>query len=263
MPPLGIIGGMNAASPIDLPGLRRSCAHCSLHQLCLAGGMSDAEMQRLDAIVRQRRPLAAGARLFRMGEAMGSVFVTRDGAVKTVTVDENGDEQIIGFHLPGELIGLDALADGRHRCEAVALTRASLCEIPFTELGEVAGRIPGLQQQLLRVIGMSLGRDHDHKTMLLRRQANERIALFLHGLSERYRITGGDARRLQLPMSRIDIANYLGLALETVSRGFGRLHDDGLIAVIGRQVTVIDAPALAALAHGRPAPATAARQLAG
>lgn len=169
MPLLGVIGCMSAASPIDLPGLRRSCAHSSLHSLCLAGGMSDAEMQRLDAIDRQRRPLAAGARLFRMGEVMGSVFVTRGGAAKTVTVDKNGDEQIIGFHLPGELIGLDALADGRHRCQAVALTRASLCEIPFVKLGEVAGRIPGLQQQLLRAIGMSLSRNHDHKTMLVRR----------------------------------------------------------------------------------------------
>ncbi len=243
--------GMEAvAAAIDLPGLRRSCAQCSLQQLCLADGMTQEDLIRLDDIIRQRRPLSAGARLFRMGESLGSVFVTRDGAVKTVTFGENGDEQIIGFHLPGELIGLDALADGKHRCEAVALTQTSLCEIPFAQLGDIAAKIPGLQQQLLRVIGMSVGRDQDHKEILVRRQANERIALFLHGLSERYKAIRRDEIRLQLPMSRIDIANYLGLALETVSRGFTRLQDDGLIEVHGRQVALVDPAALMRLAHG-------------
>lgn len=244
---------------LDVPGLRRSCGQCSLQQLCLAGGMTHEDLARLDEIIRQRRPLAAGTRLFRMGEAMGSVFVTRDGAVKTVTFGENGDEQIIGFHLPGELIGLDALADGKHRCEAVALTSTTLCEVPFARLGEVAAQIPGLQQQLLRVIGMSVGRDQDHKEILVRRQANERIALFLHGLSERYRVIGHDPLRLHLPMSRIDIANYLGLALETVSRGFTRLQEDGLIDVHGRQVTLIEPIGLTHLAHGLAEPPKPAR----
>ena len=254
---------MEAVAPLDLPGLRRSCAQCSLQQLCLADGMTQADLIKLDDIIRQRRPLASGARLFRMGEAMGSVFVTRDGAVKTVTFGENGDEQIIGFHLPGELIGLDALADGKHRCEAVALTQTSLCEIPFGQLGEIAAKIPGLHQQLMRVIGMSVGRDQDHKEILVRRQANERIGLFLHGLSERYKGIGRDAIRLQLPMSRIDIANYLGLALETVSRGFTRLQDDGLIEVHGRRVELIDPATLARLAHGLAEEAPARRRQAG
>ncbi|MGY0505812.1 cyclic nucleotide-binding domain-containing protein [Luteimonas sp. e5] len=241
---------MDAATVIDLPGLRRSCAQCSLQQLCLAGGMSESDLRRLDEIIRVRRPLEAGAHLFRMGDAMDSVFVTRDGAVKTVTYSEAGDEQIVGFHLPGELIGLDALANGEHRCEAVALTATSLCEIPFERLGEIAAGIPGLQQQLMRVIGMSVDRDQDHKEILVRRQANERIALFLHGLSERLKAIGRDPLRFRLPMSRIDIANYLGLALETVSRGFTRLEDDGLIDVHGRQLELLDAAQLGRIAHG-------------
>ena len=241
---------MEVVTVVDLPGLRRSCAQCSLQQLCLAGGMTRDDLVRLDNIIRVRRPLASGAHLFRMGDGMGSVFVTRDGAVKTVTFSENGDEQIVGFHLPGELIGLDALANGQHRCDAVALTETSLCEIPFAQLGEIAAKIPGLQHQLMRVIGMSVGRDQDHKEILVRRQANERIALFLHGLSERLRAIGRDPVRIRLPMSRIDIANYLGLALETVSRGFTRLQEEGLIDVHGRQVTVLDAATLTRLAHG-------------
>lgn len=246
----GIMGSMDNVRHVDLPGLRRSCAQCSLQQLCLAGGMNLDDLARLDDIVRQRRPLSAGAPLFRMGDSLGSVFVARDGAVKTVTFGENGDEQIVSFHLPGELIGLDALADGKHRCDAIALTATSLCEIPFTQLGEVAAKIPGLQQQLLRVIGMSVGRDQDHIEILVRRQANERIALFLHGLAERYKAIGRDSERLTLPMSRIDVANYLGLALETVSRGFTRLQDDGLIHVQGRQVALLQPEALNRLAHG-------------
>lgn len=257
-------GGMESATVVDLPGLRRSCAQCSLQQLCLAGGMSHDDLRKLDEIIQTRRPVASGAHLFRMGDGMGSVFVTRDGAVKTVTYGENGDEQIVGFHLPGELIGLDALASGHHRCDAVALTATSLCEIPFDRLGGIAAQIPGLQQQLMRVIGMSLARDQDHKEILVRRQANERIALFLHGLSERLKAIGRDPDRIRLPMSRIDIANYLGLALETVSRGFTRLQEEGLIDVHGRQVELLDRHALGQLAHGLAPPATeAARRRAG
>lgn len=257
------MGAMETANVIDLPGLRRNCAQCSLQQLCLAGGMTLDDLRRLDAIIRVRRPVGAGSHLFRMGDAMGSVFVTRDGAVKTVTYSEGGDEQIVGFHLPGEIFGLDALASGEHRCDALTLTDTSLCEIPFDRLGEIAAQIPGLQQQLMRVIGLSLGRDQDHKEILVRRQANERIALFLHGLSERLRAIGRDPVRIRLPMSRIDIANYLGLALETVSRGFTRLQEEGFIEVRGRHVDVLDGDALAGLAHGRTPQPMAGRHAAG
>ena len=223
--------------------------HCSLRQLCLPAGISAGELQKLDSIVRRRRPVAQNERLYRPGDAMGAVYVARDGAFKTVTISEQGEEQIIGFHLPGELIGLDALADGTHRCEAVALTTANVCEVPFEELSEVASQLPGLQQQLLRVIGQSVCRDHDHLGMLVRRQAVERIALFLHGLAERYRSIGDSATSFRLPMSRDDIARYLGLALETVSRGFGKLQDDGVIEVTGRMVEVRDPAELDRLAH--------------
>src|SRR5207344_3000005 len=122
-----------------------------------------------------------GERLFRAGDGMQAVYVARDGAFKTVSVSEDGEEQILGFHLAGELIGLDALGDGKHRCEAIALTTANVCEVPFSELTQVAAQLPSLQQQLLRVIGHSMNRDTDHREILVRRQANERIALFLHG----------------------------------------------------------------------------------
>ena len=240
---------MSSIVPLDLATLRRGCAHCSLRQLCLPAGIAPAELQRLDEIVRRRRPLAPGERLFRPGDPLAAVYVARDGAFKTVSLSEEGEEQVLGFHLPGELIGLDALGAGEHRCEAVALTAANVCEVPFEQLAAVAAQLPSLQQQLLRVIGQSMGRDQDHLGMLVRRQAGERIALFLHGLFERYRHLGQGTNHFKLPMSREDIARYLGLALETVSRGFGRLQDDGVIAVTGRQVAILDVAELDRLAH--------------
>lgn len=234
---------------LDLVRLRRGCAQCSLQQLCLPAGIGAQDLVRLDEIVRQRRPMERGERLFRFGDTLSAVYVARDGAFKTVSLNEEGDEQIIGFHLPGELVGLDALGTGVHRCEAVALTAANVCEVPFEDLTNVAAELPSLQQQLMRVIGQSVGRDHDHMEILVRRQANERIALFLHGLSERLLHIGQSGTDFKLPMSREDIGSYLGLALETVSRGFTRLQDDGVIGVFGRRVEIVDSVELNKLAH--------------
>lgn len=241
---------MNDTGPLDLARLRRSCAQCSLQQLCLPAGITAHELVRLDEIVRRRRTIERGERLFRIGDPLSAVFVARDGAFKTVSISEDGEEQVVGFHLPGELIGLDALGEGTHRCEAIALSSANVCDVPFDQLTEVATQLPSLQHQLLRVIGHSLNRDHDHMGMLVRRQANERIALFLHGLGERFRQIGQSPVSFKLPMSREDIARYLGLALETVSRGFTRLQEDGVIDVHGRRVEVLDSDELNRLAHG-------------
>ena len=241
---------MSDSPVLDLIQLRRGCTYCSVRQLCLPGGIGNDEMLRLDQIVQRRRPIARGERLFRLGDPLAAVYVTRDGAFKSVSISEDGEEQVLGFHLPGELIGLDALGSGEHRCEDVALTAGNVCEIPYDQLSTVAAQIPSLQQQLLRVIGQSVGRDHDHLGILVRRQANERIALFLHSLGERYRNVGQSDRQFQLPMSREDIARFLGLALETVSRGFSRLQDDGVIAVTGRRVEILNVAELLRLAHG-------------
>ena len=249
--------GVSDAKLIDLAILRRSCAQCSLRQLCLPAGIKVDELEQLDRIVKRRRPLERGERLFRTGDRLQSVYVARDGAIKTVSSNAEGEEQVLGFHLPGDLVGLDALGSGTHRCEAVALTTANVCEVPFEQLTQVAAQLPSLQQQLMRVIGQGVDRDQDHMGMLARRQANERIALFLHGLGERYRQVGQSGTDIRLPMSREDIASYLGLALETVSRGFTRLQEDGVVSVLGRRVEVVDRVALARLAHtgSDPAPA--------
>lgn len=241
-------------TPIDLASLRRSCGHCSLRQLCLPAGIGASDLARLDEVVRRRRPLRRDERLFHHGDALSSIYVARNGAFKTVSLSEGGDERVIGFHLPGEIMGLDALAGDGHRCEAVALDPSEVCEVPVDELAAVAAQLPGLQRQLMRVIGQSIALDRDHAEMLTRRHANERIALFLHGMGERLQQIGQSSLRFRLAMSREDIASYLGLAIETVSRGFTRLQEDGVIAASGRQVEVLDPAELIRLAHGREPP---------
>lgn len=241
---------MDAAAPIDIARLRRSCEECSLAQLCLPAGMDRQDLGRLDGLVQKRRPLQRGDRLFRTGDPLGSVYVASEGAFKTVVTNENGEEHVLGFQLPGELFGLDAVGSGYHRCEAIALEESRVCELPFSSLANVASQLPGLQRQLLRVMGQSADRDQDHVGLLSRRQASERVAMFLQGLAHRFHRLGHSAVDFHLPMSRDEIARYLGLALETVSRGFSRLHEDGVIEVRGRRVQVLDAQALQNAANG-------------
>ncbi|RDY67499.1 helix-turn-helix domain-containing protein [Lysobacter soli] len=242
---------MSDPQVIDLEALRRRCSQCSLQQLCLPAGVSAQDLDQLDSMVRRRKTVGAAERLFRAGDNFAAVYVAREGAFKTVCISSEGEEQIVGFHIPGEIIGLDAMGEGRHRCEAIALTKANVCEVPFAQLTEIAARVPGLQRQLLRVIGKDINRAHEHTSNLAaRRGAHERLALFLHGLLQRYRLVNGKASStFKLPMSREDIARYLGMANETVSRAFARLQTDRVIVIAGRRVDVLDEDLLTQAAH--------------
>jgi CRP/FNR family transcriptional regulator len=232
---------------VDLGRLRRSCSGCSLRSLCLPAGVYGEDLERLDAVVRARLPLSAGDGLFHAGDALYNLYVVRAGCIRTTHPASDGDEQVIGFHLPGELLGLDAISDGHHHCDAVALERTSVCSVPFDQLEDVASHVPGLQHQMLRIISQELVQDHQHLVALGRRTARERLALFLHSLSQRLYAAGYSGEDFRLPMSRDDIASYLGLALETVSRLLGRLSDEGVIAVERRRVRVLDAAMLASI----------------
>lgn len=241
---------MDTAPVVDLDALRRNCANCSLRQLCLPAGIGAEDVERLDRVVKRRKPVNRGEHLFRVGSPLARIYVAREGTFKTVACSEDGEEQVIGFHLPGELIGLDALGEGEHRCDAVALENARVCEVPLEDLQAIAAQVPGLQRQLLRVIGRSMARDQDHLEMMSRRQANDRVMLFLHSLSQRLETLGRDGSAFSLPMTREDIGSYLGLVIETVSRSFTKLQDDGVIAVRGRQVRLLQRREMANAVHG-------------
>lgn len=219
--------------------MRRSCALCALRELCLPAGIHGADLARLNAIVRDKRLLDRGKTLFLQGDRFRALYVVRSGSLKTFVENHAGDVQVLGFHLPGEIVGMDALASDRHLCGSEALERTSVCELPYAQLQRVAGEIPKLLQQLVRVISREVGADQGHLVMMGRRQAQERLAIFLRNFTERYERLSRDPLKLSLPMSRHDLANYLGLAMETVSRLFGRLEAEGVIAVDRKKVRIL------------------------
>ncbi len=233
---------------VDLAVLRSACSKCALSQLCLPAGVDSEDMLRLDETVQTRRPLQRGQTLFAEGAEFHSLFVVRAGTFKTFSSSEEGEVQILGFHLPGEIIGFDALADDQHRCTAEALDQASVCEIPYNRLSDVAQKIPGLQRQLMRIASREMVKDHEHLVMMGRRQAQERLAIFLRSLSDRHLRLQHIHDDFVLSMSRQDIANYLGLVVETVSRLFTRFEESGVLTVDRKRIRIRDFARLSELA---------------
>lgn len=225
---------------LDFAQLRRSCSACALHDLCLPASISADEMVVLDAIVRARRPFDRGQQLFVSGTVFRALFVVRSGSFKSTLRADNGEEQVLGFHLPGEIIGFDALADDVHRCNAEAMQRSSVCEVPYAQLDEFAASVPSLRRQLMRIAGREVIKDHEHLMVMGRKQAQERLAIFLRSLSDRYGNLHRDRNLLELPMSRHELANYLGLVVETVSRMFTRFEELGVLEVNRKQIRILD-----------------------
>ncbi|NBB93322.1 MAG: helix-turn-helix domain-containing protein [Gammaproteobacteria bacterium] len=224
----------------DLDQVRRHCARCDLRDLCLPAGLDAADVERVDDIVADRTSLATGSTLYHAGSPFRALYVIKTGSLKTQAVSEGGELQILGFHLPGEIMGFDALAGERHQCSAEALEASSVCRLPYAELERICAAVPGLQRQFMRLVSREMGDDHDHMAMMGRNQAIARLALFLHSMSKRQTRLGRSADQLTLTMSRADLANYLGLVLETVSRLFGRLQEMGLIEVRRREIKILD-----------------------
>lgn len=225
---------------LDLQRLRRSCQSCGLQQLCLPAAIAGDDLKRLDEIVQARRPLERSRNLFLPGTPFHSLFVVRSGSFKSFVTNEQGETQILGFHLPGEILGLDAISSERHQCTAEALERTTVCEVPFAQLSQIALEVPDLQRQLLRVISREVMRDHEHLVMMGRRHAQERLAIFLLSLSQRYGRLKRDPGYLTLPMSRYELANYLGLVVETISRLFTRFQQIGVLEVRRKNVRILD-----------------------
>jgi CRP/FNR family transcriptional regulator len=239
---------MPANNPaIDLDQVRRQCARCELRDLCLPAGLDSDDVDRVDQMVADRTSLAGGDTLYHAGSPFRALYVIKSGSLKTQATSEGGELQIMGFHLPGEIIGFDALAGERHQCSAEALEASSICRLPYAELERICASVPGLQRQFMRLVSREMSDDHDHMAMMGRNQAISRLALFLHSLSKRQARLGRRDDVLTLSMSRSDLANYLGLVLETVSRLFGRLQDMGLIEVRRREIRILDPQGLKAL----------------
>ena len=222
------------------------CSTCAFSDACLSQGFDKASLGELHVLVEHIGPFAEGQHIFREGEAFTAIAAVRAGTVKTYVVDDDGHEQVLGFFLPGEVIGLNAIHHARYPCNAVALDTVMLCRFSFPKMALLASRLPGLQQQLFRLLSEDIG-----KASLLAGDyaADERMAAFLVSLSRRYQRRGFSARQFNLTMSRADMANYLRLAAETVSRVLRRFQDEGLVRVERRALEILDLPRLDALAR--------------
>lgn len=240
------MSGTGPVPQLNLYQLRRTCGTCSLSELCLPMGLPQGDMQQLEALIAPRGPIEEGEHLFRVGDPFRSLYAVRGGFFKTYIVEQSGREQVLGFHLPGELIGLDAIWPQKHQCNAVALNTATVCDLPYEALSELSQMLPGLQQSMLRLLSKELALSHSLAGDFT---AEERVAGFLLSLSSRMKVRGHSETQLTLAMSRRDLANYLRLATETISRVFSRFEREGLIAVDRRDVTLCEPEKLAALGH--------------
>jgi len=237
---------MNKVTPcINPPSpLNRGCNECSLSQLCLPIAVNQEEIDRLEDIIKQGRILNRGEYIFKQGTPFASCFAVRSGAIKTYSLSEEGEEQVNGFYLPGEIIGLDSINTNSYSCSAKALERTSVCEIPLDKLESLATQIPTLQHHFFQLMSREIQESRQLSMLLSKNTAEERIASLLLNLSSRFKRRKLSSTEFRLPMPRNDIGNYLGLAVETVSRVFTRFQNKGYITVQGREVTINDLEAL-------------------
>jgi len=239
---------MGNARVVRISNKKSLCGECELSHHCVWEGLDQVEISELGLEVTTRL-LRRGDHLFRAGDPFQALYVVRSGAVKTYMDSEDGEEQIIGFHLAGSIIGFNGIAEGTHVCNAATLDTSSVCVMPFERLSDLCTRSPHVQHELMRWMSRTIRRDETMLLTLGKKNAEQRLAAFLMSQSDHQRWRGYSATEFQLSMSRTDISNYLGLAVETVSRILTRFQSAGLLAIQRNQVRVLDLEALRGFAQ--------------
>lgn len=229
---------------------RNHCATCSLRSLCLPTGLAEHEMLRLDKIIGRRRKVPRDGNLYRMSDPFTKLYAIRVGHFKTYQINSAGEQQITGFQMPGELLGMDAIVTGRHHCGAIALEDSEVCEIPFAQLESLFGDIPALLRHFHRLMSQEITRQQNAMLLLGGMRAEQRLAVFLVNLGARYAARGYSSTNFQLRMMREDIGNYLGLTIESISRLLSRFKRSGFLKVSNREIEVLDPLRLKELAAG-------------
>lgn len=229
-----------------------NCANCKMSALCLPLALESSDIDKLDEIVRRSRPLQKGEHLYRSNDAFQSVYAVRSGAIKLYTISGSGQEQAMGFCLPGEIFGMDSLHSKAYINSAVALETSSICEIPFTRFEELSHKIPSLQRHFISLMSREMSQDQQLITLLGTKSADERVAALLVNIARRQVRQGLSETRYRLPMSRAEIGSYLGLTIETVSRVFSRLQQKGLIEANRKEVEIKDIDLLCETANIQP-----------
>lgn len=236
--------------PITPRAMPLACSSCNLRQLCMPPGLAQADLDRLDQLVSVRKQVNRGRSLFRHGDRFGALYAVRTGFFKTTAPRGDGVNQVTGFQMAGEILGLDGIASQRHACHAVALEDAIVCVLPYDRITSIAHQVPALQHHLYRTMSRDLVHSLDVMLMLGSMRAEARLAAFLLNLVQRLKLRGFSQTELLLRMARADIGSYLGLTIETVSRTLGKLAAAGIVQVTQRHIVICDAQALGAVAHG-------------
>jgi CRP/FNR family transcriptional regulator, anaerobic regulatory protein len=216
------------------------CSTCHLRDLCLPCGLSGTDTQRLDGLMFARRKVAAGQPLYNQGDKFQFIYAVRSGTFKSSLTLADGREQVSGFHMAGELMGLDGVASGAHASSATALEDTEICAIPYTHLNDLAAESASLQLVVARLMSREIVREHSLMMLLGSMNAEERLAAFLLNLSQRLKARGYSPSEFHLRMSRAEIGSYLGMKLETVSRTFSAFQQQGLLEVDKRHIRIVD-----------------------
>jgi CRP/FNR family transcriptional regulator len=232
--------------PTDTPTSK--CSVCVLGQFCLPVGLSNSDVSKVDTLVKERVHLQKGESLYRHGDPLSSVYSVRFGTLKTEYCLQDGRQQVIGFHLPGEILGLDGIGDGHYQSDAIALEESEVCIIRYDAFEDLARQIPVLQNQFHKIMSRELTQDQRHLLSLGTMRAEERLAAFLLSLSQRLAARGYLNNEFDLRMSRNEIGSYLGIQIETVSRMLSRFAESGLIQIKQRHIKLIDMNGLYELA---------------
>ena len=226
-----------------------ACSNCNLRELCMPVDLNGSDMDKIDTLVATRRKVKRGDSLFSNGDRFDALYAIRTGFFKTRITTEDGRDQVTGFQMAGEIIGLDGIVGDRHSCDAVALEDAEVCEMPYGRIEELSREVPALQTHVHKIMSREIVREHGVMLLLGSMRAEERLAAFLLNLVQRLHARGFSRSELVLRMTREEIGSYLGLKLETVSRTFSKFAEDGLIEVKHRHVRILDIEALRTLVN--------------
>ncbi|HET7836113.1 MAG TPA: fumarate/nitrate reduction transcriptional regulator Fnr [Variovorax sp.] len=224
--------------------IKVACSNCNLRELCMPVGLAPGELQRLDDLVATRRKIKRRETLFRNGEPFTSLYAIRTGVFKTRVASEDGRDQVTGFQMAGEIIGLDGIVNDQHTCDAVALEDSEVCVMPFERIEELSREVTALQRHVHQIMSREIVREHGVMLLLGSMRAEERLAAFLLNLVQRLHARGFSRSELVLRMTREEIGSYLGLKLETVSRTMSKFAADGMVEVEQRNVRILDPEAL-------------------
>jgi len=225
---------------VNLASVQNICQQCGIYSLCLPMGLSSGDIDQLDSIIKRRRPLKKGEHLFQAGEDFHAIYALRSGSIKSYLLNEDGEEHIVGFKMPGDLVGLNGINGKKYLNSAKALETSSVCEIPFEQLENLGHEIPGLSHHLIEIMSKEIQEEHHKVAMCSKMPADARLASVIHTLSERFQERGFSAEEFNLSMSRNDIANLLGLAVETVSRLFTQFQEEGILEVDRKHIRILN-----------------------